>query len=253
MSESQAPELPRQQEAATAVPTPQVLEQPTTAVAATPLKEALLGVASPNGETGQPAEVLSPFELAQSKRTKVSEGLARAHGLSDSWRAPDGRTKADFILALEEQMERVKEEMERLQEEQEIAKEASPNDKAEVVDREEVSQNSEVDRLPYITIGTAKIPVCHPPRDRAEWEAVAGRLYVEGGRKWSDVFFEKRGVFGLPETIKPGDVITWGERQGERLPTIDHILEGAGELRGFNEVVHQLGRLQTEYQGVLPS
>jgi len=251
MSESQAPEISRQPEAATAVPTPQVLEQPVAAVAA-PSKEPQLGVASPSGETGQPAEVLGPFELAQSKRVKISEGLARTHALSDSWRAPDGRTKADFISALEEQMERVKEEMERLQEEQERAKEISPNGKAEVVDREEVSQNSEADRLPYITIGAAKIPVCQPPRDRAEWEAVAGRLYVEGGRKWSDVFFEKRGVFGLPETIKPGDVITWGERQGERLPTIDHILEGAGELRGFNEVVHQLAKLQTEYQDLNP-
>jgi len=200
----------------------------------------------------QSAEVTSQLNQAFFKKNKFSDGLTRAHRLSDSWRASDGRSKADFILVFEVQMALVKEEIERLIVEQESVRETSPNGSAEVVDEEVVSQYSEADRLPYITIGDAKIPVCRPPRDKAEWEAVTGRLYVAGGRKWAEVFFEKRGVFSLPETIKPGDVITWGERQGERLPTIDHILEGPEELRGFNEVVHQLGRLQTEYQELNP-
>ena len=251
MSESQIPEMSKQPEAAAVTPVLSPVEQPIVANA-TPLRESPTHVVSSNGEAPQRAEVHSPLELAQSKRKKISDGLARVQGLSDSWKAHDGRTKTDFITALKEQMEKVKEEIEKLQEEQERTTSVSPKEEVKIVNRENLQQRSEADFLPYITIGTTKIPVCQPPRDRAQWEAVAGRLYVEGGRKWSDVFFEKRGVFGLPETIKPGDVITWGKRQGERLPTIDHILEGAGEMRGFNEVVDQLARLQTEYQELNP-
>lgn len=257
MSESQAPEISGKQQGKAAVRTPELPDQPTAPTIGSLEDKIHAGGMSPDGGTSQVPESLSPFELAKLKE-KLSEGLARAHSLPDSWRAPDGRTKADLISALEEQRERVKEEMERLQESASASPAISPNGdrKIDTVNSREanskIRQRNDAERLPYVTVGTARIPVCQPPKDRAQWEAVAGRLYVEGGRKWSEVFFEKRGNFGLPETIKPGDVITWGKRKGERLPTIDHILHGPGEMRGFHEVIRQLARLQTEYQELNP-
>jgi len=104
----------------------------------------------------------------------------------------------------------------------------------------------------YITIGDTHIPVCEAPTETKNWEAVPGKVFVSGGKKFSEVRFLK-DAGGLTFTAKPGEPLTFSEKyRQQRLESIDTVLEGRQEVRAFNEIRRRLAEFTTEYQGLNP-
>lgn len=187
---------------------------------------------------GSSAE-MSPQQISE-KRNKVLQTLQKARLLPDNWQSQDGRTRDQMIQALEQSLE----ELDVL----ETNISAPPPRKPEDLQ----SEHYFAEAGQYITIGNVHIPVCQAPYDNPQWEAVPGKVFVSGGKKFSEVRFVK-DVGGLTHAAKPGEPLNFSEKhRGERLASIDTVLEGRNELRAFNEALALLGRLTREYQQLNP-
>ena len=104
----------------------------------------------------------------------------------------------------------------------------------------------------YITIGDVHIPVCVASFDDSEWIAVPGKVFVSGGKKFSEVRFVK-DTHGLTYTAKPGEKMAFSEKHREkRLDSIDTVLEGRNELKAFNDAIVRLGELTRSYEELNP-
>src|SRR5690606_23704614 len=104
----------------------------------------------------------------------------------------------------------------------------------------------------YITIGNVHVPICEAPEDNPEWNAVPGKVFVSGGKKFSEVRFVK-DAHGLTHVAKPGELMNFSEKhRGERLESVDTVLEGRGELKAFNEALTKLGELTRTYEDLNP-
>jgi len=195
------------------------------------------------------------------KRDQVSKSLDKVRLLPETWRGKKGKTRDEMIQALEQTLE----ELESL-----TPSEEQPM--AEVVPLETVKPASGVERkmsvavpkvaeetrrrvettMQYLTIGGIHVPVCQPPLDSPEWNAVPGKVFISGGKKFSEVRFVK-DTGGLTHTAKPGELMSFSEKhRGKRLESVDTVLEGRYELKAFNEALLKLGELTRAYQELNP-
>lgn len=202
---------------------------------------------------------LTPTEISQ-KREKVLQSLEKARLLPDTWKSGSGKSRDEIIAALEQSME----ELDTL----EAGLQAQPEKPAALQERPTVAKAERSPIMPtprtrqvveqrlnegkYINIGNVHVPICQPPEELPEWKAVPGKVFVSGGKKFSEVRFVK-DTHGLTFTAKPGEPLEFSERhRGTRLKSIDTVLEGRTELKFFNEVVAKLGELTRNYEELNP-
>ena len=138
------------------------------------------------------AEVLSREQITQ-KRDQVLQSLEKARLLPETWRSTAGKSRDEMITALEGFLQELAEmEME--------AQNSIPANNLNPVSAKstgEVRQkNTKEERKfqegGYISIGNTHIPICQLPEDNPEWNAVPGKVFVSGGKKFSEVRFENQ-------------------------------------------------------------
>lgn len=203
---------------------------------------------------------ITPEEINK-KRSKVLKTLEKARLLPETWTSNDGKTRDEMVSALEQSLEELDglevNAQEDADQEQinpvESVKKSAPKIQGIRTPRpvEEVERqfNEEGD---YITIGDVHIPVCDLSPDDSEWQAVPGKVFVSGGKKFSEVRFVK-DTYGLTYTAKPGEKMTFSEKHREkRLESVDTVLEGRKELKAFNEAIVRLGELTRSYEELNP-
>jgi MoxR-like ATPase len=205
------------------------------------------------------ASRITPEDISK-KREKVLSTLEKARILPETWRSGSGQTRDQMVAQLEQSLEELDNYVP-------PAEPAEPVVPPPVASRARSSVRSRVEKAPeqtpevrpladeagqYITIGSVHIPVCQPPEKSAEWQAVPGKVFVSGGKKFSEVRFMK-DAHGLTHAAKPGELMTFSEKhRGKRLESIDTVLQGRGELKAFNEGLQRLGELTREYRGLNP-
>ena len=85
-----------------------------------------------------------------------------------------------------------------------------------------------------------------------KWEAVPSKMIVSGGEKFSEVKFVK-DENGLTTVAKPGEKMDFAESaRGERLESIDTLLQGRHELKSFNSIYQELANATSEYNSLNP-
>lgn len=199
-------------------------------------------------DTLQPeAPPLTPMILKE-QREKLITALEKTRLLPEDHISGKGKTKAELLEALQNAMKGVNDKLD------EMPKEV---DKSDIEQGAATRAEKKMDEaVHYLTvksaIGITKIPICPPPASVSKWEAVPGEMFVEGGKKWSKVAFEKKSGTGFSETLRPGDEVSFGQTKGERLEVIDNILEGRGELQAFNETLKTLAELKNQYVELNP-
>jgi hypothetical protein len=197
-------------------------------------------------------------EEIEKKREKVLNTLEKARLLPESWQSTDGKSRDEMITALESSLEELDqleqsaqetiETMEPAREPEE--KEVTKSTIARIASKEEKRRFKQEGH--YITVGGTHIPVCEAPTETKKWEAIPGKVFVSGGKKFSDVRFLK-DAGGLTFAARPGEPLTFSEKHREkRLESIDTVLEGRQEVRTFNEIRKHLAELEQEYQGLNP-
>ncbi|MDD4469130.1 MAG: hypothetical protein PHR29_04225, partial [Acholeplasmataceae bacterium] len=210
------------------------------------------------------AERLTAEQISQ-KRGKVLQSLEKARLLPSEWKSTAGKSRDEMITALEGSLEELDALETSIQNEPEPVVEVKPVAQTEkqglhVVRRREATVATKTDEPErqfaqagqYITIGKVHIPVCQTPEESAEWNAVPGKVFVSGGKKFSEVKFVK-DAHGLTHVAKPGELMNFSEKhRGERLESVDAVLEGRGELKAFNEVLTNLGELARQYGELNP-
>lgn len=210
------------------------------------------------------AEKVTPEQISQ-KRGKVLQSLEKARLLPTEWKSTTGKSRDEMIAALEGSLEELDVLETSIQNEPEPVigeKPVAQNERQglHAVQRREVTVVTETDEPErqfvqsgqYITIGKVHIPVCQTPKESSEWNAVPGKVFVSGGKKFSEVKFIK-DAHGLTHVAKPGELMNFSEKhRGERLKSVDAVLEGRGELKAFNEVLARLGELSRQYGELNP-
>jgi len=210
------------------------------------------------------AEKLTPEQISQ-KREKVLQSLEKARLLPSEWKSATGKTRDEMITALEGSLEELDVLEKSIQNEPEPGVEEKPVTQTEkqglhVVRRREATVATKIDEPErqfaqagqYITIGKVHIPVCQTPEESAEWNAVPGKVFVSGGKKFSEVKFVK-DAHGLTHIAKPGELMNFSEKhRGERLKSVDAVLEGRDELKAFNELLINFGELARQYGELNP-
>jgi len=205
---------------------------------------------------------LTPEQVAQ-KREKVLQSLEKARLLPADWKSGAGKSRDEMVAALEsslEELDTLEADIKALPEE--VAPPVrSENTAPRPVERKKTTPPSEKAEQPkrqfdqeaqYITIGSVHIPICQPPQDNPEWQAVPGKVFVSGGKKFSEIRFIK-DTRGLTHVAKPGELMNFSEKhRGERLETVDTVLEGRNELKAFNEALARLGELSRSYAELNP-
>ncbi|MBT9167610.1 MAG: putative chaperone BssE [Syntrophomonadaceae bacterium] len=219
---------------------------------------------APQEQTPPPqpkAEKLTLEQVTQ-RREKVLQSLEKARLLPSDWKSGQGKSRDEMIAALESSLEEldVMETNLRPQPEEAVAieqKEAVlPVEKRKFKTVPTPRTQEVVERQlktgQYITIGDIHVPICQPPSELPEWKAVPGKIFVSGGKKFSEVRFIK-DAYGLTFTAKPGEPLEFSEKhRGQRLESIDTVLEGRTELKIFNEALALLGDLTREYDELNP-
>jgi hypothetical protein len=217
----------------------------------------------PPQEEGNPkSEAKITAADIENKRKQISTSLAKAYLLPETWRGRDGKTRDEMIEALKQFME----ELDAITPSEEL----TPI--AEVVPLETVKPVSGVEQkmsvvvpkaaeetrrrvevtMQYLTIGGIHVPVCQSPTDSPEWNAVPGKVFVSGGKKFSEIRFVK-DTGGMTHIAKPGELMSFSEKhRGKRLESVDTVLEGRYELKAFNEALTKLGELTRSYQELNP-
>lgn len=202
---------------------------------------------------------LTPTEITQ-KREKVLQSLEKVRLLPDTWKSGSGKSRDEMIAALEQSMEELDALEAGLQvqpEEQATSPEGLIVPKTErppivPTPRTREVVERQLNEGKYINIGNVHVPICQPPEELPEWKAVPGKVFVSGGKKFSEVRFVK-DTHGLTFTAKPGEPLEFSEKhRGTRLESVDTVLEGRTELKLFNEVVAKLGELTRNYEELNP-
>jgi MoxR-like ATPase len=203
-------------------------------------------------------------EVIEKKRQQALTALEKVRLLPPDWTNSEGKKRDDIITALEaslddldqlEQSSGLKEsEMEQATPAEEINE--IPKDKVGVplyarrVGEEEKRRFEQEGH--YITVGDTHIPVVELPTETRNWEAVPGKVFVSGGKKFSEVRFLK-DAGGLIFTAKPGEPLTFSEKyRKQRLESIDTVLEGRQEVRAFNGIRKRIAELKNEYMELNP-
>ncbi|MDR1515884.1 MAG: AAA family ATPase [Synergistaceae bacterium] len=100
----------------------------------------------------------------------------------------------------------------------------------------------------YLEIGETYIPVVSSRKHKPQWEAIPGKLKISGGRKFSEVTFQKESG-SLTITAPPGGKLDFNEYfHWVRLETIDNILEGTAELRAFQDIYRYFKQKSENYE-----
>lgn len=205
---------------------------------------------------------LTPAQISE-KRNKVLQSLEKARLLPADWKSGGGKSRDEMISALEGSLEELDALEADLQSQPEETQVAQTDAKGLHIVRKEkrTAPPSEVQEQPrrqfeqagqYITIGNVHVPICQAPEDNPEWNAVPGKVFVSGGKKFSEVRFVK-DAHGLTYVAKPGELMNFSEKhRGERLESVDAVLEGRGELKAFNEALTKLGELARTYEDLNP-
>lgn len=207
------------------------------------------------------AEKLTPQQISE-KRGKVLQSLEKARLLAPDWKSSAGKSRDEMVAALEGSLEELDTLESSIQNEPEAPvvvterpvaqtterKKATPPPSAKVEEpRRQFEQAGQ-----YITVGKVHVPICQPPEENPEWNAVPGKVFVSGGKKFSEVRFVK-DAHGLTHVAKPGELMNFSEKhRGERLESVDAVLEGRGELKAFNEALTNLGELARQYGDLNP-
>jgi MoxR-like ATPase len=219
---------------------------------------------APQEETPASAQAetsITPEEITK-KREKVLQTLEKARLLPETWKSNDGKTRDEMVSALEQSLEELdslevniqQESTQRQESSVEIQpQKASPKRRGiRTAEPIQETQRQFTEEGNYITIGNVHIPVCDLSVDDSEWQAVPGKVFVSGGKKFSEVRFVK-DTHGLTYTAKPGEKLTFSEKQRDtRLESVDTVLEGRQELKAFNEAIEKLGELTRSYEELNP-
>jgi len=207
------------------------------------------------------AEKLTSEQISQ-KREKVLQALEKARLLPADWKSSQGKTREEMIAALEsslEELDAIETNLLPQSEKPPVTqqKEAAPSVEKGKFKTVPTPRTQEVvaERLKrgqYLTVGDIHIPICQHPHELPEWKAVPGKVFVSGGKKFSEVRFVK-DAYGLTFTAKPGEPLEFSEKhRGKRLESIDTVLEGRTELKIFNEAIALLGDLTRKYEELNP-
>lgn len=216
---------------------------------------------SPSTEVQQEEKILTAAEV-QDKREQVLKTLEKARLLPDTWSSQSGKSRDEVVTALEKSLEELSQYQvstakgeKREGSEYETLTETRPSEESEELRPPGVAKESQKrfdQAAHYLTIGGVHVPVCKPPEDIAQWEAVPSKVFVSGGKKFSEVRFIKDSR-GLSYLAKPGELLSFSEKhRGERLESIDTILEGRSEVKAFNEIFKRLAELGDEYENLNP-
>jgi MoxR-like ATPase len=219
---------------------------------------------APQEQTPPPqpkAERLTPDQVTQ-RREKVLQSLEKARLLPADWKSGQGKGRDEMIAALEGSLEELDALESNLRNQPEEAPEpvvAQPKNpglhvvrKRETAPKPEPEVRRQFEAGQYINIGNVYVPICQAPEDNPEWQAVPGKVFVSGGKKFSEVRFVK-DAHGLTHVAKPGELMNFSEKhRGQRLESVDAVLEGRGELKAFNEALTRLGELSREYEELNP-
>jgi len=214
------------------------------------------------------AEDILTLQEIEEQRSRITSGI---QNIIFSWepnqKDSKGRGSAEIIKSLEKKLEQLDEEETRRRT-LDIANAQAGADKQpetetkktglhiarkrEMAPEQESEEPRQFEAGQYITIDKVHIPVCQTPNEMPEWQAVTGKVFISGGKKFSEVKFVKDS-YGLTHVAKPGELMNFSEKhRGERLESIDAVLEGRGELKAFNEVLNRLGELTREYEELNP-
>ena len=217
-------------------------------------------------ETPPPqAEVkLTPEQITQ-KRDKVLQSLEKARLLPADWKSTAGKSRDEMVTALEsslEELDTLEADLRNQPKETPVVPVRPENPGLHVVERKRAVHTPMVkadqpkrqfeQETQYINIGNVHVPICQPPQDNPEWQAVPGKVFVSGGKKFSEIRFIK-DTHGLTHVAKPGELMNFSEKhRGERLESVDTVLEGRNELKAFNEALARLGELTRQYAELNP-
>lgn len=203
------------------------------------------------------SKVTITLEEITNKREIVLRQLEAARQLSETWKSKKGISRDETIA----DRERLIVELDKLEadiqnqpkgpaivEQKTIAikPEQAPTKRTKEVVERQLKEGQ------YINIGNVHIPICQPPDEIPEWKAVPGKVFVSGGKKFSEVKFIK-DAYGLSFTAKPGELLSFSEKhRNKRLESVDTVLEGRAELKTFNEVLTKFGELTRSYEELNP-
>lgn len=215
----------------------------------------------PQEQQPQGSEIKVTAAELEQKRQQVAKALDKVRLLPAAWSGRDGKTRDEMIQVLEQSMEELDAITPSEETEPEVEMTATDTTPEKGVERkmsvavpkvaEETRRRIET-TMQYLTIGGIHIPVCQPPTDSPEWNAVPGKVFISGGKKFSEVRFVK-DTGGLTHTAKPGELMSFSEKhRGERLESVDTVLEGRPELKAFKEALERLGELTRSYQELNP-
>lgn len=218
----------------------------------------------PQEQQPQGSEIKVTAAELEQKRQQVAKALDKVRLLPATWTGKDGKTRDEMIEALEQSMEELEAIVPSEEAEQEVEVTAAGETSSETNEGGEKKLSVAVPKvaeetrhriettMQYLTIGGIHIPVCQPPTDSPEWNAVPGKVFVSGGKKFSEVRFVK-DTGGLTHTAKPGELMSFSEKhRGRRLETVDTVLQGRSELKTFKEAFEKLGELTRSYQELNP-
>lgn len=207
---------------------------------------------------------LTPEQITQ-KREKVLQSLEKARLLPADWKSTAGKSRDEMVTALEsslEELDTLEADLRNQPEETPVVPVRPENPGLHVVERKRavhtpIAKADQPKRqfeqeTQYINIGNVHVPICQPPQDNPEWQAVPGKVFVSGGKKFSEIRFVK-DTHGLTHVAKPGELMNFSEKhRGERLESVDTVLEGRNELKAFNEALARLGELTRQYAELNP-
>ena len=227
------------------------------------MKESFEYKPTPQEQTPPPqAEaMLTPQQISE-KRGKVLQSLEKARLLASDWKSSAGKSRDEMVAALEGSLEELDTLESNIQNEPEAPVAVAETPVAQRTERKRATPppSAKTEETPrqfdqesqYINIGNVHVPICQPPEESPEWKAVPGKVFVSGGKKFSEVRFVK-DAHGLTHVAKPGELMNFSEKhRGERLESVDAVLEGRGELKAFNEALNNLGELARQYGELNP-
>lgn len=209
-------------------------------------------------------EQISP-EVIEKNRRRLIELLEKVRLNPDSWRTKSGKGRDQIIAELEAELDKLDELAQSGVAQASEVESTAPSDETDEATKDKVAVplyarragEEEKSRFEqeghYITIGGTHIPVCEAPTNIAQWEAEPGKIFVSGGKKFSEVRF-RRYAGGLTFTAKPGELLTFSEKMRKEKPleVVDTLLEGRHEVKAFNEIRKRLAEFTIEYQGLNP-
>jgi len=230
------------------------------------MKESFENRPAPQETTPPPqTEARLTLEEVTQKRERVMQSLEKARLLPPDWKSVAGKSRDEMVTALESslaELDTLEADLRNQPEETPVVPIRSESPGLHVVERKRAVHTAPVkadqpkrqfdQKAQYITVGNVHVPICQAPQDNPQWQAVPGKVFVSGGKKFSEVRFIK-DTHGLTHVAKPGELMNFSEKhRGERLESVDTVLEGRNELKAFNEALAKLGELTRSYAELNP-